>query len=68
MKKNKLNINKHQVEIIQRHSKGETEKAIAHNMGISTSTVKYHKQKLFRNLNINSIPEAIYKLKDRNLI
>ncbi len=60
-------INKRQEEIVALASNGYTEDAIASSLGISRSTVKYHKQKLFRSLGVCSMNEVIKKIYEYKL-
>jgi len=63
-----IHITKRQQEIVKRQSAGETERSVAINMGISINTVKYHKKKLFKTLNVNCMTEAIFILKSKKVI
>jgi len=61
-------ITKRQQEIVKRQATGETEQSVAIHMGISINTVRYHKKKLFKTLNVNCMPEAIFILKNKKVI
>lgn len=63
-----IHITKRQQEIAIRQSAGETEQAVAMNMGISINTIRYHKKKLFKILNANCMTEVISKLKNKGII
>lgn len=63
-----LEISERQLEIIKMQALGETEKAVALNLNISVDTVKYHKRKLFKTLDVNNLAAALVILKNKNFI
>ncbi len=56
-----IKLTKRQIEILKYLASGFTEEAIGINMGISVSTIKYHKQNIFKKLNAACSIEAIIK-------
>ena len=66
VKKQDIHLTDRQFEIIRFLEKGLTDKSIANEMKLSVSTIKYHKSKLFKKLNVGCSLEAVieaYKLK-----
>lgn len=61
-------ISKRKLEIAKRQAAGETEKAIAKELGISINTVRYHKKKLYRTLGVDNIVSAILEMKNRKIL
>lgn len=54
-------------EVIEHLLKGESNKQIAQNMGISVRTVEFHLSKIYPRLEVHSRAEAIIKLTQRSL-
>ncbi len=63
-----INLNSHQVTVLKLLSQGLTATAVALKIGISVNTVKYHKRKIFRELGVQSIGEAVAKAINTGLI
>lgn len=64
-KASKLPLTKRELEILGQLSKGLLYKEIAHELGITTGTVKQHIHKIYDKLQVNNKTEAINKYLDR---
>lgn len=65
---NTISLTKRQIEILKYLASGLTEEAIGLSMGISISTIKYHKQNIFRKLDSSCSIEAIVKALKYNVL
>ncbi len=63
-----INLTKRQAEILTYLANGYTEEAIGLSMGVSVSTIKYHKQNIFKKLDAACSIEAIIKALQYNII
>lgn len=61
-------LTKRQAEILTYLANGYTEEAIGLSMGVSVSTIKYHKQNIFKKLDAACSIEAIIKALQYNII
>lgn len=64
----KIEFNDKQMAILKSFARGLTDNAIALNMGLSMSTIKYHKQNIFKVLNASCSVEAVIKALKLNII
>jgi len=55
------NLSDRQLQVLRLIASGMTEKAVARQLQVSQSTVKYHKQILFKKLKVQSIVEAVVR-------
>jgi DNA-binding CsgD family transcriptional regulator len=60
-------FSKREKEVIEHLLKGESNKQIAQNMGVSVRTVEFHLSKIYSRLEVHSRTEAIIKLNQRSL-
>ena len=56
---NDINLSKKQTNILKLLASGLTEYAVAEEMGVSRSTIKYHKSEIYDKFRVNSLCEAI---------
>lgn len=64
----KVKLSDREKEILQFSIKGYTIGKIAETISVSSETVKFHRRKLFRRLDVNNISEAIMYATDNKLI
>lgn len=58
---NTINMNEKQLEVLKMSCKGYKEERIAKTLGVTLNTVKYHKKRIFKLLDVQSTNEAIFK-------
>ena len=67
-KDNKGILKKRQLQILKYAAEGLTEAGIALELSISINTVKYHKKKIYRQLQVHSLIEAVIIALKKKLI
>ena len=55
----KNNISEQQKQILKLTAKGLINEAIAYELNVSENTIKYHKKRIFKILNVSSMAEAL---------
>ena len=63
-----LNLSSRQLEVLNLLARGFTEKKISSEMNLSLSTIKYHKQKIYKSLEVNCVHRAVLKAVKYKLI